>query len=108
MERIGVILAVGNAGDLAVYLLIHADESAGKSFCGSCEQAEIETGLFALVVHALSHAGDDVKTQLLRLGGFAVMYADKRLKALCKSDESHGESAVLEYLGNAVVLGELL
>ena len=36
------------------------------------------------------------------------MYADERLKALCKSDESHGEGTVLEYLGNAVVLRELL
>ena len=45
------------------------------------------------------------RPKLLRLGGFAVMYADERLQALCKSDESHGEGAVLEYLGNAVVLG---
>ena len=36
------------------------------------------------------------------------MYADERFQALRQTDEAHRERAVLEYLGNAVVLGELL
>ena len=108
VERVGVVIAVGDAGYLTVLLLVNADESAGKSLGRGSKQAEIKVSLFAFVVHALSHAGDDVKTELLRFWGFTVMHADERFQAFCQTDEAHRKSAVLENFGDAVVLGKLL
>ena len=77
MERVGVVIPVGDTGDLAVDLLVDADEPAGKSFGGGGEEGEVEAGLFRFVIHALAHMGDDLKTQLLALFAFAVMEAGK-------------------------------
>ena len=60
-----------------------------------------------LSVGTVADAADDLKSECLRLGAFAVVRAGQRLQALGKADEADGERAVLEHLAHLVVRAEL-
>ena len=73
MEGIGVILSIRYAGDLTELFLIDPDKAAGKPFCRGGQQCEIQACLFAFLIHAAAHITDDLKTQPLAFGAFAVV-----------------------------------
>ena len=108
MERVGVVIAVGNARDDTVFLAVDPDEAAGQALCRSRDQREIQMVLLARLIHALAHMADDLKAEVLRLLALAVMTADERLKAFRKADEAERQRAVLQHLAYLIVRAELL
>lgn len=95
MEGVGVVGAVGDAGDGAVLLAVDADEAAGKSLGGRGDEREVHAVLLRRLVGALAHEADYFETEVLGIVGLAVMLADERLEALGETYEADGESAVL-------------
>ena len=107
MEAVRVILTVRYAGDHAEALGIHPDEAAGEALRRGGKAGEVQTAGRRLSVGTVADAADDLKSECLRLGAFAVVRAGQRLQALGKADEADGERAVLEHLAHLVVRAEL-
>ena len=107
VEGIRVILAVGHALDLAVALLVDAQEPPGKALGGRREQRPVEAGLPALFVEAFAHVADDLIAELPALLALAVVLAGQRLERFGKADEADGERAVLQHLRDRIVAVEL-
>ena len=108
VERVRVVLAVGHAGDLAVALLVHADEAAGQALGGRGEQAVVEARLLGALVAELAHVADDLEALLLHLVALAVVVAVQRRQRLGQADEADGQAAVAEHLAHLVVRAELV
>ena len=107
MEAVRVILTVRYAGDHAEALGIHPDEAAGEALRRGGKAGEVQAAGRRFTVGTVADAADDLKSECLRLGAFAVVRAGQRLQALGKADEADGERAVLEHLAHLVVRAEL-
>ena len=106
MEGVGVIIAVGNAGNLAEFFCVHANKSSGKTFCGSCKKGKVKAVFFAGFVHSLSHESDDLKTKVLCFLAFAVVETGKRFKTFRKADETDGKGSVFKNFADFVIFGK--
>ena len=95
MEGVGVILAVGDAGNFPKFLRVQTNEAAGKAFGGRGDQGEVEAVFLGGLIHTLTHIADNLQAEILRLAAFAVVDADERLEAFSQTDEAHREGAVL-------------
>ena len=107
MEAVGVVFAIGNARDNAVFLRVDLDEAAGKSLRGRGQQRYVQAKAVARIVAELTHVADDFKAEVLRPLALAVVLADKRLQAFCQPDEAHGQRAMLEHLAHLIVPAQL-
>ena len=108
VEAVGVVFAVGDAGDDAVLLAVDAHEAAGEALGGGGQEGEVQLIFLGLAVHEVAHEADDVDAQALRLLGLAVMVPGEGDQGLGQADEAHGQGAVLEDLAHGVVQGELV
>ena len=79
METVRIIVAVGDALDLAVTMAVDAHEPAGKTLGGRRNQAPIQLGALRFVIHTLPHVTDNAKAKLLRFLRLAMMLTAKRL-----------------------------
>ena len=103
VEGVGVVLPVGDPGDLAELLLVDAHEPAGEALGGGGQQGEVQPHLFRYVVHTLAHIGDDLQAQIVALLALAMVLAGQGLECLCQADEANGEGAMLQHFGHRVV-----
>ena len=108
VEGVGVVLAVRDAGDLAVALAVHADEAAGQALGGRGEQGEVHAHGLGLVVAEIAHALDDHEALLLHGGILGVVMAVERGERLRQADEAEGERAVLEHFAHLVIGPQLV
>jgi len=90
MEAVGVVIAIGHAGDGAIAGAIHADETTGKAFCRRGEQCVVALSLLREPIEIRTHMADDLQAELLGPLGLAMMLTDKRDERLCQADETDG------------------
>ncbi len=88
MEGVGVVFAVGYAFYDSVFLFVYADESAGETFGGSAYYREVETVFAGGFVGAAADVTDYFESEVLRVGGFAVVLADEGFEAFGETYEA--------------------
>ncbi len=77
VEGVGVILAVGDFGDSAETLAVHAHEASGKSLGGRGDKREVQAGLLGGLVGIVAHMLNNLKSELLRFFALGVVLAHK-------------------------------
>ena len=108
VERIGIILAVGDAGDGAEAFAVDLDKPSGQPLGGGGDEREIEVALFALGVHPGAHVADDLQAEVLGILALAVVLADQGDQRFRQTDEADGQGAVFENLADLILRPQLV
>ena len=93
---IGVVSAVGDAGDGAEALAVAGGELAGKPFGRGGEHGEVVAVALGEFVGARTHVADDAESQGLRLFALAMVLAGKGDEALGQTDEPDAEGPLID------------
>ena len=105
---VGVVLAIGDAGQDAELLTVGTGELAGKAF-GRCGQDTVVVLVFLRkFVGAVAHVGDDLQTKFLRFGRLAVVLACQCHQAFGQADETDAQRARVDDGGDGVVGAQLV
>ena len=108
VERVGVIVAVGDARDVAVALFVHPDKPSGQALRRGGQQGEVHLHLLALAVAVVAHIFDNLQALLLHLVALAVVMAVQGGQRLGKADKADREGAVFEHLAHLIVGTQLV
>ena len=101
--RVGIVLAVGDAWELAKFFLVAACEASAEAFGGCGEHAVVVLVLLAEVVDAVAHVGDDAQSEFLRLGALSMVFAGECYETFGQSDEANAEGALVDDAFDGVV-----
>ena len=108
MEAVGVIIAIGYAGNFAVLFAVDLHKASGKPLRRRGEQGHVHIQFLRGAIAQLAHVADDFQPKILRALALAVVFADQRLQAFRKADEAHGKRAVAQYGANLIVPAQLI
>lgn len=100
---VGVIFAVGDAGQLAELLAVGTGELAGEAFGRRGQDAVVVLVAVRELVGTVAHVGHDFQTQLLGFGRFAVVSSGEGYQTLGQTDEADAQSALVDDGGYGVV-----
>ena len=93
---VGVVVAVGDAGDATKLLAVFLGEFSAEAFCGCGEHGVVVVIPLTEVVHSLAHVSDNPQTQFLTLLAFAVVLACQGHQTFCQTDEADAQGALVD------------
>ena len=88
MEAVGVVVAVGDAFEDAVFLAVDFSEAASETFGGGGEEGVVEVVFFGVFVTFFAHVGNDVEAKFASVGVFAVVLASHGDEGFGEADEA--------------------
>ena len=96
MVAIGIIDLVGHSGNLAEVLAVATGKLAGQTLGGCCQDAVVVLIALAELVDAVTHVGNNLDTQLLRLVALAMMMPREGNQTLGQADETDAERSLVD------------
>ena len=108
MVGVCIVLAVGDAGNLAELLLVAAREASAEAFGWSCQDAVVVLITLAEIVDTVAHVSHNLQSELLRLSALAMVLAGECHQALGQSYEADAEGSLVDDALDGVVGIELL
>ena len=108
VEGIGVVIPIGDALDLAVALLVDADEAAREAFRRRGDDGEVEVVLLGGFLGLLVDLADDLQAEGLGRLAFAMVFADEGDKAFGKADEAKRQGTVADDRVDFVIPSQLV
>ena len=108
VEGVGVEVAVSDALDLTKFLAVHLGKAARKTFGWGCEKRVVEMHSLGLFVAEVAHVTDDIETDFLSFGGFAMVLANHSNERFGEADEADGKRTVFNDIAELVIWPKLI
>ena len=108
MVGVGVIVAVGNAGDDAELLTVLLRKLAAQALGWRSEHGVVMMILLTEVVDAIAHISDNLQAQFLTLGTLTMMLACKGHEAFGQSDKADTEGSLVDHALDSIVRLQLV
>ena len=108
VEGVGVEVAISDTLDCAEFLAVHLGKAAGETFSWGREERVVEVHSLGFFIAEVAHVTDDIETDFLSFGGFAMVLANHSNERFGEADEADRKRTVLDDVAEFVVWFELL